>query len=158
MADRTEIPSAKHTFLWSRNAMETKLITICCPILKFSETKFGSIWWFKAFEFKVGIWLNKIREDNLSNFLNSVSKTFCINHIKQIVWCVIGRLLIRISEVQNCPVKNCMIGRRGRRPKGVKQRRVERGIGCRKDIGLDEGMKEWMDNVGEVRVVREIWD
>ena len=28
MADKTEIPSAWHTFLWSRNAMETKLIAI----------------------------------------------------------------------------------------------------------------------------------
>ena len=37
--DRTEIPSAKHTLLWSRNAMETKVITICCPITKFAHTK-----------------------------------------------------------------------------------------------------------------------
>ena len=34
MADETEIPSAKHTFLWSRNALEAKLITICCPHYK----------------------------------------------------------------------------------------------------------------------------
>ena len=32
MADKTDIPSDKHTFLWSRNAMETKLITISCPL------------------------------------------------------------------------------------------------------------------------------
>ena len=32
-----KILSAKHTFLWSRNALETKLITICCPITKFAE-------------------------------------------------------------------------------------------------------------------------
>ena len=37
MADKTEIPRAKHTFLWSRNAMETKLITICCLVTKFPE-------------------------------------------------------------------------------------------------------------------------
>ena len=28
----TEILSTKHTFLWSRNAMETMLITTCCPV------------------------------------------------------------------------------------------------------------------------------
>ena len=32
MADKTEIPSAQHTFLWSRNTMETNLITTCCPL------------------------------------------------------------------------------------------------------------------------------
>ena len=37
MADKTKIPSAQHTFMWSRNAMETKLITICWPIKKFAE-------------------------------------------------------------------------------------------------------------------------
>ena len=37
MVDKTEIPSAKHTFLWSRNTFETRLITICCPITKFAE-------------------------------------------------------------------------------------------------------------------------
>ena len=37
MADKTEIPRAKHTFLWSGNAMETTLITICRPIIKFAE-------------------------------------------------------------------------------------------------------------------------
>ena len=36
MAGKTEIPSAKHTFVWSSNAMETKLITICCPITQFA--------------------------------------------------------------------------------------------------------------------------
>ena len=41
MADKTEIPCAKRTFLWSRNAMETKRITICCPITKFAYTQFG---------------------------------------------------------------------------------------------------------------------
>ena len=37
MADKTEILSAKHSFSWSRNAMETKLITICYPITTFAE-------------------------------------------------------------------------------------------------------------------------
>ena len=37
MADETEIPSANHTFLCSMNAMERKLITICCPITNFAE-------------------------------------------------------------------------------------------------------------------------
>ena len=37
MADKTEIPSARHTFLWSRNVMETNLNTICFPITKFAE-------------------------------------------------------------------------------------------------------------------------
>ena len=37
MADKTEIARVKHTFLWSWNAMETKRITICCPIKKFAE-------------------------------------------------------------------------------------------------------------------------
>ena len=32
MADKTEIASSKHTFFWSRNALETRLITICCPL------------------------------------------------------------------------------------------------------------------------------
>ena len=36
MLDKTDIPSAKRTLLWSRNAMETKLITICFPITKFA--------------------------------------------------------------------------------------------------------------------------
>ena len=37
MADKTEIPSAKHKFLWSRHALKTKLFAICCPIAKFAE-------------------------------------------------------------------------------------------------------------------------
>ena len=41
MTDKTEIPSAKHTFLRSKNAMETNRITICCPITKCAHTKFG---------------------------------------------------------------------------------------------------------------------
>ena len=41
MVDKTEIPSAKHTFLWSRNAKETRRITICFPITKCAHTKCG---------------------------------------------------------------------------------------------------------------------
>ena len=37
MADKTEIPRAKHTLLWSGNAMKTILITIYRPITKFAE-------------------------------------------------------------------------------------------------------------------------
>ena len=37
MTDRTEIPSAKHTFSWKRNALETRLITICCPLSNFQR-------------------------------------------------------------------------------------------------------------------------
>ena len=37
MADKTEIQSDKNKFLWSRHALKTKLIAICCPIAKFAE-------------------------------------------------------------------------------------------------------------------------
>ena len=37
MAEKTEILKTKHTVLWSRNAMEPKLITICRPITHFAE-------------------------------------------------------------------------------------------------------------------------
>ena len=37
LADKTEIPNARHTFLWSKNAMETKLVTVCFPTTKFAE-------------------------------------------------------------------------------------------------------------------------
>ena len=37
MADKTEISSAKHTFLWSRHTLQTKFNTICCPITKSAE-------------------------------------------------------------------------------------------------------------------------
>ena len=40
MTDKTEISSAKQTFLWSRNAMETTLITIGCPLQNL-HTKIG---------------------------------------------------------------------------------------------------------------------
>ena len=39
-ADKTEISSDKHKFWWSRNALETKLITICHSITKLVETLF----------------------------------------------------------------------------------------------------------------------
>ena len=37
MADKTEISRVKYTLMWSRNTMETKLITTCRPITKLAE-------------------------------------------------------------------------------------------------------------------------
>ena len=67
-------------------------------------------WDVKAFEFKVRIWSNQVREGNLLNF-PKVFKTFYINLVITFWELVDYRLVTGVSEAQNWPVKSRTIGK-----------------------------------------------